>query len=91
MQRSTYLTAIAALGMTVIAGASAVAVTFDQGLTAGSTPAAATQYVDQFGNPVDPPGTTSDATATAPTSSSTASRDHATTTRVDDDEHEEED
>lgn len=95
MERSTAFTAVAALGLTVIAGVSAVALTFDQGPTAApASPAAAvTQYVDQYGNPVDPPGTA--AATAAPTVTETASpapRSSAPTVRVassqDDDEHE---
>ena len=65
MHRSNALTAIAALGLTVIAGLSAAAVTLDHG-TPSATPAAV-QYVDQYGNPVAPP------TAATPAASASAS------------------
>ncbi len=63
--RRTALTAVAALGLTVIAGFSAAAVTLDHGASV-ATPAAV-QYVDQFGNPVAAPGTDTTATATGAT------------------------
>ena len=76
MHRSTALTAFAALGLTVIAGLSAAAITLDTGATAAGP--AAVQYVDQFGNPVAAPG--SDTTATA--AGSTASVPDRTVTPV---------
>ena len=70
MHRSTALTAFAALGLTVIAGLSAAAVTIDHGATsATSATRAAVQYVDQYGNPVAAPGS---ATANATCSSASA-------------------
>ena len=88
MHRSTALTAFAALGLTVIAGLSAAAVTMDTGATAAGP--AAVQYVDQYGNPVAAPG--SDTTATA-VSSTASAPDRAPTPVVrntdDDDNHEE--
>ncbi len=80
---STALTAFAALGLTVIAGLSAAAVTIDHGASVASP--AAVQYVDQLGNPVAAPG--------ADTAASTASATSRTSTPVvrtaDDDDHEE--
>ena len=65
MHRSTVFTALAALGLTVIAGLSAAAVTLDHGASV-ATPAAV-QYVDQYGNPVAAPGTDTTATAAGST------------------------
>jgi len=62
MNRTTAATAVAALGLTVVAGLSAAAVTIGQG--ASATPTAAVQYVDQFGNPVAAPGSSGTASAT---------------------------
>ena len=56
MHRNTAFTAFAALGLTVLAGVSAAAVTIDHGSTS-ATPAAV-QYVDQYGNPVAASGPT---------------------------------
>ena len=76
MPHSTAFTAFAALGLTVIAGLSAAAVTIDHGTTS-ATPAGVTQYVDQYGNPVAAPGSD---TATA--AGSTASTPDRNTTPV---------
>lgn len=76
--RRTVWTAIAALGLTVIAGFSAAAVTLDQGASVADP--AAVQYVDQYGNPVAAPG--ADTTVSAADASTSVVRD-----TDDDDDH----
>jgi hypothetical protein len=83
MHRSTALTAFAALGLTVIAGLSAAAVTIDHGGSVASS--APVQYVDQFGNPVVAPG----ADTTASAAGSTDRTPTSVVRDTDDGDHEE--
>ena len=92
--RRTAWTAVAALGLTVIAGFSAAAVTLDHGASV-ATPAAV-QYVDQYGNPVAAPGTDTTASATDQTPTPVVrdtddDDDHGDDDHGDDDESHEED
>lgn len=90
MHRSTARTAwtaVAALGLTVVAGLSAAAVTLDTGATA-ATPSAV-QYVDQYGNPVAAPGTDTTASATGATASATDRTPTPVVPNTGDDDYEE--